>query len=430
MRMLMLFVTFVISQLALAETVAITGAHIHTMTTAGSVLNGTIVLRDGNIVEIGANVTIPANARIIEAAGQVITPGLVHVPSRLGIQEVSLEATTVDHMQTAATPFGASFEVARAFNPTSTLIGLARSEGVTHAMLAPSSSVVEDAVTVFSGTGIAVELSGDPDATMRGTEAIYATLGAAGGARAAGSRAQALQVLEQAFVDALDFQTHRAAFESGARRTYSVSMADLEALQGVINEKDEVPIVIRVDRASDIRQVVDLASTYGLYPIIWGGAEAWQVATELLPDDATVIVDALSNLPNNFDSLSANLNNAAKLVDAGVPVIIGEANSHNAGNLRQNAGNAVANGLAWIDGLAAITREPARAFGMPSNVGRLIQGAPVNMVLWDGDPLDVSSFAVRVWIDGEEIDRTNRQSLLRDRYHPDNSSRDLPPAYR
>ncbi len=411
-----------------AQTIVIQGAHIHTLTSQGSVREGTLVLRDGIIEAIGVDPRVPDDAITIDASGQVVTPGLVHAISQLGITEVSLEASTVDFAQAGDAELGASFSVEHAINPASTLISLARSEGISHAMLSPAARAVDGRTNIFGGTGVGLSLGAASDGVLASTKAVFVTLGSSGGSLAGGSRARALQTLKLSLADARDYRQNKAAYESGARRDYSVSHTDLETLVRVL--EGELPLVVSVNRASDIRKVVQLASSEDVGVIIAGGAEAWQVSSELAVNNIPVVVDALRNLPANFDSLNATLENAARLSAAGVTVIIGEGNSHNAGNLKQNAGNAVANGMTWIDGLAAITRGPAEAFGMPDNVGALVVGQRANLVLWDGDPLDVSSFAERVWIDGQEVDRTSRQTLLRDRYHPENPRRHLPPAYR
>ena len=154
-------------------------------------------------------------------------------------------------------------------------------------------------------------------------------------------------------------------------------------------------------------------------PVIVGGAEAWQVAAELASAKAPVLVDPFVNLPGNFDQFGATLENAARLHKAGVTVAFSQSGdaSHMARKLRQGAGIAVANGLPWDAGLAAITANPAAIFGAGDR-GRIAVGQRADLVLWDGDPLDVSSLATQVWIGGEAQPMVSRQTLLRDRYAP------------
>jgi imidazolonepropionase-like amidohydrolase len=177
--------------------------------------------------------------------------------------------------------------------------------------------------------------------------------------------------------------------------------------------------VFYVDRAIDIRRALAFAKKNGLKPVIAGGVEAWQVASELAAAKVPVLVDPLVNLPGNFDQFGATLENAARLQQAGVTVAFsmsGDA-SHMARKLRQTAGNAVANGLPWDAGLAAITANPAAIFGATDR-GRIAVGQRADLVLWSGDPLDVTSLAEQVWIGGDAQSMVSRQTLLRDRYAP------------
>ncbi len=131
-----------------------------------------------------------------------------------------------------------------------------------------------------------------------------------------------------------------------------------------------------------------------------------------------MFVDVLSNLPASFDQIGATLENAARLQRSGVAVSFvqrGDA-SHNARKMRQLAGNAVANGLPWADGLAGLTRVPAQAFGVADQIGSIEPGKRADLVLWEGDPLDVAHYAEQVWLGGRAMPMRSRQTELRDRY--------------
>lgn len=412
-----------------AETIAIVGADIHTLGDAGTVRGGTVLISDGKLSALGLDIEVPADARRIEASGQVITPGLFHAISRLGITEVGAVESTVDYQQVAGTPFSASFDPSLAFNPRSSLIGLARSEGVSHALIAPISSSSESTTGgVFAGLGTVIQLSSVTDYTVRSPAAMLVQLGVEGGELNDGSRARALQLLSLALKDAADYAINKVAYEGGARRDYSVSASDLDALQDVLLGK--IPLIVEAHRESDLRQLITMADQHKFRLIISGASEAWRLANELAAADIGVIIEPMDNLPQNFDRLDSNIENAARLHRAGVKFAINEGNSHIVGNLKQGAGNAVAHGLPWIAGLHAITQAPAELFGLGDALGSIRVGEPANLVLWDGDPLEVTSFAVQVWIDGQNIERVSRQMLLRDRYHPDKLATPLPPAYR
>ena len=186
-------------------------------------------------------------------------------------------------------------------------------------------------------------------------------------------------------------------------------------------------VVIDVDRASDILEVIRFGNDFGLKVTISGGAEAWMVAEQLAAANIAVMLNPLVNLPFNFDGLGARLDNAALLDAAGVTVIINGAGSHQAAKLRQMAGNAVSYGLSHEAGLAAMTSNPARVFGVSNRQGSIKRNMPANVVLWSGDPLEVTSFAEVVIIDGKLMSMESRQTKLRDRYLPQNP--DMPRAY-
>ena len=177
-------------------------------------------------------------------------------------------------------------------------------------------------------------------------------------------------------------------------------------------------VLFSVDRAADIRQILDFSRKHGLRPIVVGGAEAWRVAPQLAAAKVPVILNTLQNLPGSFDQIGARLDNAALLHKAGVQVIVSDFDfaSHNARKVRQDAGVAVANGLPWESGLAAITSVPAAAFGVGDQVGRIEPGLVADLVLWNGDPLELTTTAEQVWMRGQAMPMRSRQTELRDRY--------------
>lgn len=180
--------------------------------------------------------------------------------------------------------------------------------------------------------------------------------------------------------------------------------------------RGEQPLVVAVHRASDIVAVLRLAKQLGLRLILAGVTEGWKVAREIAAADVPVLVEPLDNLPQSFEQLGATLENAARLRAAGVRVAFMNGDAHNARNVRQSAGNAVANGMSWHDALAAMTIVPAGIWGLADRYGSLEPGKDADLVIWDGDPLEVTTFADMVFIRGQEIPMESRQTLLRDRY--------------
>jgi imidazolonepropionase-like amidohydrolase len=412
-----------------AEVTAVTGARIHTVGPAGTIENGTVLFESGRILAVGSEVEVPDGARVIDASGKIVTPGLFTPMGQIGLVEVDAVTGTVDYIQRGA-GYSASFDPSSAYNPRSTLVATNRIEGITHALIAPAPSWPDElgnTSEVFSGLASVVNL-GDSDFLIASDVAMVASLGETGGALAAGSRARAFMVLRTALNDARDYAGNRAAYERRQRRDYSMSRADLEALQGVLDGTRR--LLVNVNRANDIVQALELAREYELRLVIVGGSEAWMVADRLADANVPVILDGLGNLPRDFDHLNARLDSASLLEKAGVRFAIGAAGAaqnHNARNITQSAGIAVANGLDWNAALASITLAPAEIFGVADEIGSIEPGKRADFVIWQADPLELTSFPAAVYIGGEAVPMQSRQTLLRDRYLDLDSAR--PPAF-
>jgi imidazolonepropionase-like amidohydrolase len=393
-----------------ADTIAIVGGTVETASAAGSIPGGTVLIRDGRILAVGVDVPVPAGATRIDARGKVVTPGLVDPNSRLGLVEVSLEPSTVD-TTVANDRFGAALDAADAFNPRSVAIPVNRIEGITRAIVVPGS------VTggVVAGRSAAVNLGNLDQPVDRRHVAVHALFGESGAAQAGGSRVAALARLRETLAEARDYGKHQRAWEQGGRRDYRLHHFDLEALQPVL--RGELPLSVQVDRASDIATLLEFAAEYGFRLIVVGGAEAWLVADRLAAARVPVILDPVANLPQRFEMVGATLGNAARLAAAGVEIAFSTpmGRGHNPRNITQGAGVAVANGLPWATGMAAVTANPARIFGL-EDVGQLQPGFVADVVIWDGDPLEVTSYPDAVFINGRAIPMESRHTLLRDRY--------------
>ena len=230
-------------------------------------------------------------------------------------------------------------------------------------------------------------------------------------------------------VDAVDYRRNRDAFDRGQRREYSMSMEDLQALQSVLSGR--TPLLVNVNRANDIDTIVGIADEYNIGLIIYGGAEAWMVAEKLANAQVPVILDSKANLPSTFDALNSRLESPALLVAAGVDISFAgdwQSETYVARNIAQSAGNAVANGLPWIDALEAITIAPAVMYGVDDQFGSIEPGKEADLIVWSADPLELTSNPEQVMIRGNLVSLENRQTLLRDRYLQSDS--DKPPAWR
>jgi imidazolonepropionase-like amidohydrolase len=390
--------------------VLIRDATVHTMTSAGTLEHTDILISDGKIAEMGHGLSAPANAEIIAAEGRPVTPGLFGGIGHLGIEEIGEEPTVDDY----ALKLGAmrpEFDVTAAFNPDSVVLGVNRIGGITFAMLAPSAEAggKGSSSTIIAGQGSIARLDGTVEPTAH---ALFVAVGGGANALSGGSRAAQFMLLQQAIDEV------RAPKSVLPGDTRLLTPAGRQALATYIGGGS--PIVFSADRASDIRQVIAFAQRDKLHVAISGGAEAWRVATALAAARIPVILNPLDNLPESFDAVGATLENASRLQRAGVKIAFSfdDPEPYNIRKIRQAAGIAVAHGLPWEEALAAITRNPAEIFGTTAANGSLARGRPADLVLWSGDPLEVTTLADRVFIEGVAQSMHSRQTELRDRYLP------------
>ncbi|MCH8071716.1 MAG: amidohydrolase family protein [Proteobacteria bacterium] len=417
------------ASVASAQTTAITGATVHTVGPEGTLENATIVIENGRIAEVGTGIRVPAGAEVIDASGKIITPGLFSAMGQIGLSEVGAVTGTNDAVQ-RGDDFSAGFDVADAYNRRSVVIPISRIDGITRALIAPRAGRPDEqgnSSRVLSGLASVVQLGDSGDYLTRHGVAVVVNLGETGSAVAAGSRAAAIQELRAALTDALDYRRNKAAYERGDWREYSVSTADLVALVSVV--EGDRSMIFAANRASDIEIVIKLASEFGLSAIIIGGAEAWMLAHELAAANVSVIIDGTANLPGNFDRINARLETGGILAAAGVRVAFGAgAQTHQARNITQSAGNAVANGMDWDAALEAVTLAPAEMYGVAAEVGSIEPGKSADFIIWGADPLELTSYPEQVFIQGEPVPMESRQTLLRDRYLQTDT--DKPPAFR
>jgi imidazolonepropionase-like amidohydrolase len=188
-----------------------------------------------------------------------------------------------------------------------------------------------------------------------------------------------------------------------------------------------LPILIHVESGADILQMLALKRDYpALKMVLVGVAEGWTVARQIAAAGVPVIASALNDLPASFEQLAATQSNIGRMKVSGVQVAIGmidDNDTRQAQQTSQMAGNLVAltrvpgaTGLSWVDAFAAITSKPAEIAGLGDEIGSLRPGRRADVVIWSGDPLELSTGVEHVWIDGIEQDLTTRQTRLRDRY--------------
>lgn len=396
---------------AVAETVLINDGRVVTNTGAGVLESADVLIVDGRIAAVGASIAAPRGARVIDATGKWVTPGVIAAMSEVGLSEISGSGASNDANVTG-TLISAAADAGRAFNPMVTAVGVTRIEGVTTAAIAPSAQG-----TMFGGRGAIVSMSGAPDSVTRERAFMVVELGEVGAGRVGGSRAALWPAFEAALRDAREYPSRYRSGQGGA----VLNEIDAAALQPFA--RGEGFFLVHVERASDIRALIAFArANPSLRFVIHGGAEAWVVAEGLAAARIPVIIDPLTNLPDRMERLAARADNATLLHAAGVRFAIapapGTVDAHQARLALQLAGNAVANGLPWEAAFAAVTSQPAALFGVGDRLGALRQGFAADVVVWDGDPLQVTSAPTAVFIEGREQPLVSRQTMLRDRYNP------------
>jgi imidazolonepropionase-like amidohydrolase len=418
---------------AFAETVAITNARIETVARAGTIASGTLVMANGRISAVGADVKVPAGARVIDAGGRVVTPGFIASSTNVTVNEVNLEKSTRD--DTSGDAISAAFDMQYGVNPASPLVGVARQTGVTRAVLTPLAGRFsigadgEDVAAVqgggegsasfpalFAGQAAIIKLAAnDSSPVVKARAAMALDLGESGARHAGGSRGATLVLVKAALEDARHFAKNRAAYDRGESREHGLSRVDLEALVPVVEGR--TPVLIRVSRAADIRQALQLMREEKIKIILDDVEEGWMVADEIASAGVPVIVNPLEDLPSSFEALASRLDNAARLQAAGVLVAIKSIRDFNMLRpVRLNAGTAVANGLPYHAALESITINPARIWHVADRTGSLEAGKDADVVIWSGDPLETTSYPTGIFIAGVEQPDTSRRLQLRDRY--------------
>lgn len=396
---------------ATAETVLIRDGRVVTNSTAGIITGGDVLIIDGRISAIDADIAAPRGARVVEAQGRYVTPGAFAAMSELGLSEISGSGAPND-ADVEGELAAAAVDAGRAFNPAVTAVAVTRMEGVTRAAIAPS-----ETATMFGGRGALVSLGGGADSVFRHSAFMVVELGETGATRTGSSRAALWPVFEAALRDAREYPGRYRSGQGGA----VLNEIDAQALAPFA--RGQGMFLAHAESAADIRRIIAFKrDNPSLRFAIHGGAEAWQVAAELARADIPVLIDPLANLPDRMERLSARLDNAALLNQAGVRFAIapapGSGDAHQARLALQLAGNAVANGLPWEAAFAAVSRGPADIFGVGAQLGRLERGYVADVVIWDGDPLQVTSAPTAVFIGGREQPLASRQTRLRDRYNP------------
>ena len=427
-RLLLLSAAFLAAPAA-AQSVAITNAKLVIGDGSAPIEGGTVIVRDGRVVAAGRSIAVPTGTATVDAGGRWVTPGIVAGFTRMGIVESDGVEETND---TAArgSPFHAAIDIAPAVNPATSSIPLNRAEGITRAIVAPDTDG-----SIFAGLGAVIDLGTDRSPITKPRAFQFMEYGG-GGSRRGNSRPAMIAVFRNALAQVKDYVRAPAAYSDQGKDAL-LTRADAAALVPVAS--GAMPLLVHVERASDMLALIDLKRDYPALKLVFvGAAEGWLVANQIAAARIPVIASALTDLPASFDQLGATQSNVGRLKAAGVLVGIGTINDDEARQARlekQYAGNLVAltkvpgaTGLDWNAAFAAISSVPAEAIGMGDEIGSLRAGRRGDVVIWDGDPLELGSAVAAVYIDGVKQPLRTRQDALRERYRVPQEGT-LPKAY-
>ena len=395
-----------------SETILLKGGLVH-LGNGEPATSKDILISDKRIASVGKNLIINGNTRVIEVDGLPVTPGLISPMSNLGIVEInSLDVTRDDESNILS----AGFSIFNAFNPNSTGIPWNRSNGVTSAISTPSAS----SFPIF-GLGSYFVLDGSLQVKGSKDIAMFGRLGSSNE-----SRAETLAILESLLKIGrlLQNSTVDEILNMTLAEKLELQAADIIALGKVVN--GGMPFVLETNRAVDILQALSIKQKYSLNLVLASVEEAPMVLDELKNSNTPVIIDPMDNIPNSFDELGSNLNLGKILDEAGIPIMFSTQRSHNYHLMRQGSGNAVAHGMSYETAIKGMTDTVAKTFQL-NNRGSIESGKFADIIVWDGDPLEPSSFPKIVMIEGELHDLSSRSSKLTERY---TNSEEKPSSYK
>lgn len=420
---------------------AITNATVAIGDGSAPIPGGSVLVRGGKIVAAGAGIAIPPGVPVIDGTGKWVTPGLVIAMTDLGLLDVG-DVDESNDSAAGTARFNAALDVSVAIDPDAPAIAVSRASGITRAGVAPAA-----ANAIFAGQGAVIDLAEAGPAVPHPRAFQVVELGERGAELAGGSRVAAQALLRNALREARELDRKMAGSkgaagdprmaESGPNQTSDGLLTRFDAAALIPVVAGRQPLFVHVERAADIRAVLALKAEFpALRLVIVGAAEGWRVASELAAARVPVLASGLADLPDRFELLGATQSNVGRMTAAGVKVGLGSFYDGDqpryaaqfAGNLVGLAGVPGATGMTWGQALAAITSIPADILGESAAFGSLKAGLSGDLVLWDGDPLEVSSAPVTIFIDGKPQSLVSHQSRLRERYRRPHEGA-LPKAY-
>jgi imidazolonepropionase-like amidohydrolase len=408
-------------------TYAITHAKIFTL--AGNPIeDGTLIIRDGKIAAVGATVEVPAGAQVIDAKGLQVYPGLFDAITQMGLREIGAVSATVDSNETGN--FNPDVVAATAVFPSSEHIPVTRASGITEVLAVPASGGMDFSgsrgmlggqASAFSLSGWTIEemlLKRSAAMVLNWPEIETRSFDFATFSRKEKPFGEAKQEYEKQVIEITEWleraRHYSQAMEKSPAAKYDRDLK-LEALVPVV--RGELPLLVFADRARDIRNAVEFCEKQNLRMILAGGDEAYKVKDLLRSKGIPVILrPTLSLPPDEDDAYDRMLSQPAELAAAGVKFAFGSFDNSFARRLGQNAANAVAHGLPYDEALRAVTINPAQIFGLGSQVGTLEPGKIANIIITNGDPLEVTADVRYLFIKGQLTSTNNRHKSLYEKY--------------
>jgi imidazolonepropionase-like amidohydrolase len=404
------------------EAIALRGGKLLTIT-HGVIENGVIVMQNGRITAIGgAGTAIPKGARVMDVTGMTVYPGLIDSETHLGLTEVSADRMTNDTLE-PSDEIMPHMHVYDAFHAETAIIPVTRMNGITNAIVAPANG------DTLSGQDSFIQLAGKSSDEMLLVRDIALPLNFTGtqrrnqnfdSAKFPFTRMGMASQLRQAFIDAQDYEQKLAAYEK--KRSADPEKAGappkrdlkLEALLPYLHGRK--PVVMAAEQANDLQTILDLAREYKLKVVLNHLAHAGAVLDKVAASGFPVIVGPIYEQPREYERYDAVYRLPAEMAKRGIKIAFASYEAHNSRNLPYAAGYAVAFGLPYDEALKALTLNPAQMFGVEKDLGSLDVGKMANVVVANGDPLDVKTDVKHVFISGQEIPLTSKQTELRDQY--------------
>lgn len=415
---------------AASGTIALRGGRLLTVS-HGDIENGVLVMQNGKIVAVGGPSTaIPRDAKVIDVTGMTVYPGLIDSETHLGLTEISAEQSTNDQLE-ASDEIMPHMHVYDAFHAESALIPVARINGITNAVVAPGAG------DTLPGQDSFIQLSGKSAEEMILVRDIAMPLNFTGrqrrnenfqNSRFPSTRMGMATQLRQAFFDAQDYEQKLAAFE---KRKAGGDDKDKPAAPGAPFKRDlkmeallpylrgQRPVIVAAEEPNDLLTALGLANEFHLKVVLNHVAHSASLLDKIAATGLPVIVGSIYEEPKESERYDAVFKMPAELAKRGVKIAFASYDAHYVRNLPYTAGYATAFGLPHDTALRAITLTPAEIWGMADKLGSLDTGKQANVVVANGDPLDVKTDVKHVFIGGEEIPLVNRQTELRDRYWGD-----------